>query len=420
MPLVDYSSDSDGSSSASAWGDPDTRDGPPKKKPRTATTAATTSNGSGPSAPHSALPPLPASFHDLYASTVRTTTHDDPALHQGRTRQTPHIPGNWPSHVYIEWHPPPDIHTLLTDLVSSLQEAAQSKNDDPNDAAAADDDNDGDDQVVTSSGRKGGRKITSLLVSALGAPQPLHISLSRPLSLAGRDRDGFLRDVAAQIGGSGRPIDTSSPPLHRSSSSSSSSSLPPAVALRCSGAVEWHRTAESGRSFLVLRVRSAARSGGGGGGGGMTSNGSNSGSNSSRQGEDDAAASAPAAADANNPNPELTVLLERCNSVAAKYGQPQLYTWALDNRGGEDGKRRGKVGDAFHVSIAWSFTEPTDELKSLTERIFGEPGVRERIREAQIAVEGVKVKIGNVVTHLPLPVPGRRGSGKGSRTLLGL
>ena len=331
MPLVDYASDSDCSAPGS-----DPADTCARKKPRTASPPRNVGAGPGAGPGSSTLPPLPAAFHDLYASTVRTTTRDDPTLHQGRTRQNPHVRGNWPSHIYIEWHPTAAVHALLAGLISSLQESAKAA--------------------------LGGAEITTFLQSDLATPQPLHISLSRPIVLASEEKDLFLSDVERAIKGSGIA----------------------AFTLRCSKA-EWHRTVESGRSFLVLRVH----------GGQATP-------------DDDA----DPPGNNTNRNPQLTELLRRCNLVVANYQQPELYQWAENA-----GERR--IGNAFHVSVAWSFAEPTEELVKATEKAFDGGEVKKRIQEVQVPVDGVKVKIGNVVTHAALRQPGTRTGGKG-RNVLGL
>ena len=89
MPLVEYSSsESSDSSGAEETGIQSNSHQRPKRKRDTS--------------PESHLPPLPETFHDLYASTARVSQQDDPSLHGGRQRVTPHVEGNWPTHIYIE------------------------------------------------------------------------------------------------------------------------------------------------------------------------------------------------------------------------------------------------------------------------------------------------------------------------------
>lgn len=376
MALVDYSSDSDDTPATTT--DPRDRDDiprPPKKlrtasPPRNPPPRSCSGPGSGPTTatiPISKLPPLPPTFHDLYASTVRTAPCDDPALHQGRTRQTPHVPGLWPSHIYVEWRPPPLVHAFLCERIAALHSV-----------------------LSLQGGGSEVKDITGFLQSDVGVPQPLHISLSRPLALSTEEKGRFLREVEAAVSGTGR---------HNGDGGGVAS-----FGLRCSR-VEWHRTVESGRSFLVLRVRSNT--------GNITSNPGRKTreSNESDEGKKE---------DEGNVNPELTDLLRRCNGVVESHGQPGLYRWAEEGGKGEEEDADKRVGEAFHVSIAWSFAEPTEELVQATEQVFGNYEVTGKIQEIEIPVEGIKVKIGNVVTHVALRQFGRRISGKGTKNLLGL
>ncbi|KAI0446426.1 U6 snRNA phosphodiesterase Usb1 [Xylaria telfairii] len=357
MGLVDYSSDSS---------EPEEINNSRAKRPKTSDNQTTND-----STAESELPPLPPAFHDLYASTVRVSASDDPALHQGRKRVNAHKVGSWPSHLYIEWHPTPTERTTLTTLLSNLQSS------------------------LTSS--PSNTTITSFLTSDLGAPQPLHISLSRPIVLSTSQKESFQSTLAPRLRSSGiAPFE-----------------LAPT-------GVEWHRTAESARSFLVLRVKK------------------------------------PTAVIGQQNNPQLTTLLRRTNAVVTAFGQPALYAFTESSQprnsstATEDGDESTDmaVDNAFHVSIAWSFAAPSVELRRLTDDAFNSPlprgnssagklptsdskekvseesltTIKDAVSAMRVRVDGVKAKIGNVVTHIPLPDSRRRwhdGNKEAGRGLFG-
>ncbi|KAM0245527.1 hypothetical protein ACHAP5_005334 [Fusarium lateritium] len=263
------------------------------------------------------MPPLPDTFHDLYASTVRQSVVDDPSLHQGRKRQVPHVVGNWPSHIYTEWHPSTVQHGLLTSLIADIEKEVSSE-----------------------------IKLHNFLTSDLGSPLPLHISLSRPLSLTTGTKDEFFDKITESFNSSGTP-----PFVVRPQS------------------LAWFKSPDSDRTFLILRVT-----------------GGSSPANNSK------GATKPL-------NPELMSLLTRSNAVANQFGQPALYQ--------RDAKE--PVGDAFHVSIGWTFNLPADEMTLKTLRVFKQPKFDD-MRKWDISVPGVKVKIGNVVNHIALKDIGRSGA----------
>ncbi|TGO30606.1 hypothetical protein BPAE_0004g00630 [Botrytis paeoniae] len=148
----------------------------------------------------SELPPLPSKFHDLYASTVRNSTRDDPSLHGGRKRVTPHIEGNWPTHIYVEWYPSTTEFDLISSLISKVESFKT-------------------------------HDIQTFLSNDLGVPLPLHVSLSRAIGFSKDVKDTFLTSFEQVIKSSGvRPFE-----------------------MAFSG-LAWVPNYENTRWFLVLRV----------------------------------------------------------------------------------------------------------------------------------------------------------------------
>ncbi|KAI4157876.1 MAG: hypothetical protein LQ342_007942 [Letrouitia transgressa] len=136
-------------------------------------------NGKGRLEPPSFLPPLPEAFHNLYASKSRTSNQDDPSLHEGRQRHIPHVEGNWPTHVYIEWHPSKTESDLLFNLLAKADDGTTPK-----------------------------QQIRSSLMSELGSEQPLHISLSLSLTLKTHERQSFIDALTTEVINTGvRPFD---------------------------------------------------------------------------------------------------------------------------------------------------------------------------------------------------------------------
>ena len=265
------------------------------------------------------LPPLPSKFHDLYASNVRTTTHDDPALHGGRKRIRPHVEGNWPTHLYIEWWPQPQELKTLSKLIASFSTVSSTT----------------------------GVRIESLLESELGAPLPLHISLSRSLTLTLQNKASFLSRTQSAV----------------STCSIFRFTVQPE---KCA----WVSNYEKTRWFLVL---SLARLSG----------------------------------------DQLNQLLQACNSVAAEFGQPLLYDSASSEVTLEsttptiqplDAEETTTIpseildrSSAFHISIAWTITQPSALLIATTQ-----DWNNDHVQVPPIEVNDIKVKIGNAVTSIPL------------------
>ncbi|KAK9719974.1 poly(U)-specific 3'-to-5' RNA exonuclease [Basidiobolus ranarum] len=66
------------------------------------------------------LPPLPSEFLDLFKEKTRES--DNPSLHEGRLRTTPHVVGNWATYVYIDV----SLNSEFIELIERINEKAKS------------------------------------------------------------------------------------------------------------------------------------------------------------------------------------------------------------------------------------------------------------------------------------------------------
>lgn len=182
-------------------------------------------------------------------------------------------------------------------------------------------------------------ELHQFMTSDLGAPMPLHVSLSRPLSLQTAEKDEFMRRISESLG---------------------SGSTPFAIQPRT---LAWFTSPDSNRSFLVLGVSTVDAA--------------------------EVETKVPG-------NRRLMELLQKSNAVAGRFKQPLLY----------QAQDADVARTAFHISIAWTFARPGQDLSVDTLDLFQKLPMDE-VMGWNIDVSNVKVKIGNAVTSIALTDHGR-------------
>jgi hypothetical protein len=186
------------------------------------------------------------------------------------------------------------------------------------------------------------------LQNELGVALPLHVSLSRPLTLKTEQKDGFFNSLRNAVSGSGvRAFTTSFEQL------------------------QWHPNEDRTRWFLVLRVE-----------------------------------------DRNLELIKLLRACNSVADMYDQprlyeddgSGEPQRKNQAATN--GEE------VSKKFHISIAWSLQKPFEIGGTDADRDVGNGiDPLDSIRGLRVPFNEVKVRIGQDVTLLPLDVKRRRSSG---------
>lgn len=196
---------------------------------------------------------------------------------------------------------------------------------------------------------------TSLLTTALDTRAPLHVSLSRSLSLAAEARAEVVAELQHAIRVTGvqpyvviptRTLVLMLTGLHRFD-----------LALR---SLRWAANDAANRYFLVATLERPS---------------------------DDA----------------LNRLLGACNGVARQRGLPELYV--RDDESSKDVEALSDASDAFHISLAWSL-QPPPGARDVDGRRNGEVHLDEAIlaelHALRVPVAAVKLRMGSDIVTLPL------------------
>ncbi|KAE8822795.1 hypothetical protein PTNB85_09022 [Pyrenophora teres f. teres] len=284
------------------------------------------------------LPPLPSAFHDLYASNARISTSDNPSLHGGRKRAVPHIEGNWPSHVYLEWIPAQSESDALHRLIQHVRHSLELQNAKRLKKLAIPD-------------------IVPSLQSELGAPLPLHVSLSRTLQIKTEDREAFLETLRLS--------------LRRSTVCTFSFGF---------RNLKWVPNFERNRWFLVLSIERPA----------------NDELNHLLHACNEAARS--------SGHPGLYTGTEGDGPMEDHESNDSLKRRKVD----KNEPRRLDFSKYFHVTIAWNLEEPDTEWTKLVEQL----DTTTFIQSPEAEFDTVKVRIGSAVHNIALSTR-RLGLSKG-------
>ncbi|KAJ4287306.1 poly(U)-specific 3'-to-5' RNA exonuclease [Kalmusia sp. IMI 367209] len=282
------------------------------------------------------LPPLPAAFHDLYSTNARVSTSDDPGLHGGRKRAVPHVEGNWPSHVYLEWVPSQADFQKLNSLIDHVRDSIEAVNSRLKKALPIPD-------------------IHPSLLSELGTPVPLHVSLSRTLQIKTDDREPFLEVLTSSLRKAAvRPFN-----------------------VRFTG-LKWVPNYERNRWFLVLGIEKPA--------------------------QDELNRLLDACNDAAEKCGHPPLYVGGKGDGPMEDNNPRHPSNKSRKSMQQDAATKARTGidrsENYHVSIAWNLLEPDSEWINLAQGL----DVSKFVLSPHAPFDAVKAKIGNVVNSIELDI----------------